>query len=65
MNNKGELFYHKVVDIFKSQTKGKIKAENLSRIYHNIANIKKSEKVEEKGYINSSLDEYLIKFQSE
>jgi hypothetical protein len=46
MHKAGKLFYHHVVNIFKDQMKGKeIKTESQSRIYHNIANFKKIDKI--------------------
>jgi hypothetical protein len=46
MHKAGKLFYHHVVNIFKNKMEGKeIKAESQSRIYHNIANFKKIDKI--------------------
>jgi hypothetical protein len=46
MHEAGKLFYHHVEEIFKKQMKEKtIKTESQSRIYHNIANFKKMDKI--------------------
>jgi hypothetical protein len=52
MQETGKLFYHHVVEILKKQMdKKEIKTESLSRIYHNIANFKKIDKIS-KEYTN-------------
>jgi hypothetical protein len=46
MQETGKLFYHHVVEILKKQMdKKEVKTESLSRIYHNIANFKKIDKI--------------------
>ena len=39
--DKEQLYYYRVVEKLKSKIKGEIKPESLSRIYHEIANLKK------------------------